>query len=297
MKDAISASSPSDDCQDVLKNPLPGDDSTWDRSPLGHFHQWPVELRNYALTISQLTYAAAIYWHHDLVLIHNYAWVEAGGLPSQGQVQRHSLPKTTVAVLKSILATGLPRHIHDKDVMRSDMIPRRQSSIAIGSPLLPQNDASGGAVMVQLLPQPMLAQAFNDRVDEREIHGNRDTSGRGDGSGSTMPIDQHPFFRRFAELLPSGLAILDHNARAVFVNQHFYDLTTLLGDGKNFTSWPQSIHDDDYERVMDAYREAFESRKELRTASLHSHHLPAFVLTLDRNFAPRVNRTRGDYSC
>lgn len=66
-------------------------------------------------------------------------------------------------------------------------------------------------------------------------------------------------------MLPSGLAILDHNAQAVFVNQHFYDLTTHRSGDKSFTSWPQSIHPDDYDRVMQAYQDAFKSQKQLRT--------------------------------
>jgi hypothetical protein len=65
-------------------------------------------------------------------------------------------------------------------------------------------------------------------------------------------------------MLPSGLAILDHEAKAVFVNQHFYQLTSHQSDDKSFKSWPQSIHPDDYNRVMDAYKEAFRSQKQLR---------------------------------
>lgn len=80
-----------------------------------------------------------------------------------------------------------------------------------------------------------------------------------------VAIDEHPFFHRFAEMLPTGVAILDHNAQAVFVNQQFYRLTIHWADDKSFRSWPQSIHPDDYERVMGAYREAFDSQKQLRT--------------------------------
>jgi PAS domain-containing protein len=74
-----------------------------------------------------------------------------------------------------------------------------------------------------------------------------------------------PSSNGFAEMLPSGLAILDHKAQAVFVNQHFYELTTHTREDKSFSSWPQSIHADDYDRVMGAYQEAFSSQKQLRT--------------------------------
>ncbi|KAK5123204.1 hypothetical protein LTR85_003403 [Meristemomyces frigidus] len=81
----------------------------------------------------------------------------------------------------------------------------------------------------------------------------------------SLPLDEHPFFFRFAEMLPSGLAILDHKAQAVFVNQHFYELTTHRGDNQSFMSWPQSIHPEDYDRVMQAYHDAFVSQRQLRT--------------------------------
>jgi PAS domain-containing protein len=41
-----------------------------------------------------------------------------------------------------------------------------------------------------------------------------------------MPMDEHPFVHRLAEMLPTGVAVLDHNAQAVFVNQRFHQLTT-----------------------------------------------------------------------
>jgi signal transduction histidine kinase len=74
---------------------------------------------------------------------------------------------------------------------------------------------------------------------------------------------QTQLFQRFAELLPNGTAILDSNAEAVFVNDNFFKLTTNK-ISQEFRAWPESIHPLDYERVMDAYREAFSSREELR---------------------------------
>jgi PAS domain S-box-containing protein len=74
---------------------------------------------------------------------------------------------------------------------------------------------------------------------------------------------QTQLFQRFAELLPNGLAILDSEAEAIFVNDGFFKLTTNKIQNE-FRAWPESIHPDDYESVMSAYREAFSSRKELR---------------------------------
>lgn len=85
-----------------------------------------------------------------------------------------------------------------------------------------------------------------------------------------MPLDQHPFFKRFADLLPTGIAILNHEAEAVFVNEHFYELTTIgrgdeEDDDRSFDLWPHTIHEDYYDKVMELYREAFKSQKPLRT--------------------------------
>jgi PAS domain S-box-containing protein len=85
------------------------------------------------------------------------------------------------------------------------------------------------------------------------------------GEDSTKQVDsmQTHLFQRFAELLPNGLAILDSEAEAIFVNDGFFKLTTNKVQNE-FRAWPESIHPDDYERVMSAYREAFSSRQELR---------------------------------
>lgn len=78
-----------------------------------------------------------------------------------------------------------------------------------------------------------------------------------------IPLDQHPFFQRFAAMLPTGLAILDHKAEAVYVNQQFYDLTTTPDPSETFQSWPRTIHPDDYDGVMRAYKDAFKSGKQM----------------------------------
>ena len=74
---------------------------------------------------------------------------------------------------------------------------------------------------------------------------------------------QTQLFQRFAELLPTGLAILDSEAEAIFVNDGFFKLTTNKIQNE-FRAWPESIHPEDYESVISAYREAFSSRKALR---------------------------------
>ncbi|TKA76023.1 hypothetical protein B0A55_05106 [Friedmanniomyces simplex] len=80
--------------------------------------------------------------------------------------------------------------------------------------------------------------------------------------GQQKKIASHDLLRRDAHGQHDNFTVL---ASAVFVNQHFYTLTTHKGDQHSFTSWPQSIHPDDYPRVMEAYQEAFDSGKQLRT--------------------------------
>ncbi|KXT11729.1 hypothetical protein AC579_5034 [Pseudocercospora musae] len=249
-----------------LQNPLPADDDTWEQCTLGPFSHWPPDLQAYAITTAALVYAAAIFWNDDLVLLHNKAWADAAGLKAQGRAQHNALSADTVDVLRSVISRGLPKEIHAHDLLQNEATDFKQSSTAIVSPLL---DRIGrpNAVLVQLLPKPMLYRSLDmgsggakGTVIDRNAHTPDFAK-----SGDNAPLDEHPFFRRFAEMLPSGLAILDHNAKAVFVNQHFWDLTTMLGDDRSFTSWPQSIHPDDYDRVMKAYQDAFHNTKELRT--------------------------------
>jgi PAS domain-containing protein/NTP pyrophosphatase (non-canonical NTP hydrolase) len=74
---------------------------------------------------------------------------------------------------------------------------------------------------------------------------------------------QTQLFQRFAELLPNGLAILDKGLEAIFVNDGFFKLTTNK-KANEFRAWPESIHPEDYDRVMTAYRKAFAKREDLR---------------------------------
>lgn len=78
-----------------------------------------------------------------------------------------------------------------------------------------------------------------------------------------MDLKQSQLFQRFAELLPTGLAILNAEAEAVFVNDEFFELTTKKSS-REFRSWPESIDPRDHDRVMSQYRDAFQQRSELR---------------------------------
>ncbi|KAL2831460.1 hypothetical protein BDW59DRAFT_182125 [Aspergillus cavernicola] len=70
--------------------------------------------------------------------------------------------------------------------------------------------------------------------------------------------------QQLANILPVGVAIVNHRDEIVFVNKRFQELTTSsLPAG--FTSLAQSIHADDYERVAVDYHTAIRTRTAIRS--------------------------------
>jgi PAS domain-containing protein len=96
-----------------------------------------------------------------------------------------------------------------------------------------------------------------------KVEGAQSLQKKSDSTQYSPDSMQTQLFQRFSELLPTGLAILDENAEAIFVNDGFFKLTTNKGQNE-FRAWPESIHPEDYEQVMTAYRKAFERREELQ---------------------------------
>ncbi|CAK3811757.1 histidine kinase [Lecanosticta acicola] len=218
----------------------------------------PDILQAHITTVTSLPYPAAVLWGEDHAIFYNAAWEAAGGIPGQGQghPSRGSLSNDTKTTLRSVYQQGLPKEISTRDLLRtkSSGSTSDQTTTAIASPLRQPDESQVRGILLQLLPKQMPSQSM--QID----HVGADAA-----EDSKIPIDEHPFFRSFAEMLPSGLAILDRDANAVFVNQNFYNLTTLRAEDKQFTSWPQSIHSDDYDRVMSAYQDAFSQQRQLRT--------------------------------
>jgi signal transduction histidine kinase/AmiR/NasT family two-component response regulator len=257
--------------KDEFEITLPGNTETWQQSPLD-VHSSPY-LRSLAVSISKFDYPTAIFWGLELVLLYNQAWADAGGILEQGRPQRGSLSPDAWHALQECIGGGKPSRISSHALLRECSKPAHDDYMVLVSPLFEKSsNCADGA----------LCQMIRNQTDQSE-DGDDDQQFEGDGSESTdvrnnlnmkspgltrqdgMPMDEQPFFHRFAEMLPTGVAILGHNAQAVFVNQQFYQLTTHWADDKSFQSWPQSIHPDDYEHVMNAYREAFSGQKQLRT--------------------------------
>jgi signal transduction histidine kinase/CheY-like chemotaxis protein len=223
--------------------------------------------------LSTLSHPASIFWGDELILLHNEAWSAAtgGGYGEQGQPQLELLTTDAARALRSSFYGGTPMAVQSRDLLRSHG-KESQDHVVLLSPLLEADTWVAKGVMAQLFPAPDSPEpdASPGRPHElpassQELQQQRRPSNMTSKRIHEIPLDEHPFFHRFAEMLPNGLAILNHKAEAVFVNQTFYELTTHRGADRSFTSWPQSIHPDDYSRVIGAYHEAFTSQQRLRT--------------------------------
>ncbi|GAB7365779.1 hypothetical protein MBLNU230_g7114t1 [Neophaeotheca triangularis] len=253
--------------------PLPGDEETWTNTILGHPSEWPTLLHSIVVTLSSFDYPSAIFWGQELVLLYNDAWAAAGGITEQAKKQRGSLGADAWHGLQTALVGGKPARLNGNDLLRSTN--GEYDYTVLASPLFDKNIHEPQGVITQLIPSQKLhklpaKQSYKDLDGaEPSTMGNKDLDRSvvksKASSADNVPLDEHPFFHRFAEMLPTGLAILDHEALAVFVNQHFYALTTHRGPDQSFRSWPQSIHPDDYDRVLGAYHQAFVYQRQLRT--------------------------------
>lgn len=279
MKNSNSSTSPADASNfKSFSNPLPGSADDWNSCSLGPPDQWPTALQAYCVTLASFAYPAAIFWGDEFNLLHNHAWDQAGGISEQCKPQRGSLTADAWKALQAALHGGVQRLMTSNEILRSKSNPDADDGeyIVLISPLF-ANNAKAHGVMAQLVPRqsdgpetlrrqkPRLQGQVFDKAGLGDQADANSTGAEWDDAVDGIPLDEHPFFHRFAEMLPSGLAILDHNANAVFVNQNFYQLTTHKHTDRSFTAWPDSIHDDDRDRVLNAYREAFKNQRQLRT--------------------------------
>lgn len=214
-----------------------------------------------------------------MILLQNREWMKASGVNDQGQKQRGKLSADAFNALSASLHGGVPRRVDSHALLRVKLTAESVRYTTLISPLFDDanpNQHGAGGLFVQLIPgsglydhcrcekHSFLSSSQLVKSSKEEPEPPFDISHLGE-TLDRISFDEHPFFHRFAEMLPTGLAILDHKAQAVFVNQHFYQLTTHRGDNQEFKSWPQSIHPDDYDRVMELYHDAFLSQTQLRT--------------------------------
>ncbi|KAK6429512.1 hypothetical protein LTR95_014339 [Oleoguttula sp. CCFEE 5521] len=237
--------------------PLPddADDSSWDKSPLRHPFEWSPVLQAFAVTLSNFDYPAALFWGPGFSLLLNQGWKDVGGVFEQGKSQVHSMSAEAWQALSKVVRGGKSVRTDSHALLRKERGTKDPKFTVLLSPLFEDDPSKPVGVLAQMLcmadDQPASTKRSNH--DAGMENGTPPCTNWSSMNPSDIAaLDEHPFFQQFAELLPTGLAILDQNARAIFVNQHFYQLTTHRSDDKSFRSWPQSIHPDDYERVLGA---------------------------------------------
>ena len=289
---------------------LPGNKETWEKCDLGPSTAWPEALRAFCITISSLTYPTAIFWGETLILLHNRAWKCATGVDQQGKSQRGNFHSDIWNALSATLRGGKPRRVKSHHLLQTDEEKHEPYTVLL-SPLFSEDGGETTGILAQLMPKSHLGKA-KDAKEATSRESSESTNTNSDDlvasinqlneNFDNVPLDEHPFFHRFAEMLPTGLAILDHQAQAIFVNQHFYQLTTHPENDKAFRAWPHTIHPDDYDRVMTAYQEAFKEQKQLRTEfRAAGHNQPWRLLLLtplgDENLQHVSLREYGGFIC
>ncbi|THY35362.1 hypothetical protein D6D01_01405 [Aureobasidium pullulans] len=242
-------------------------DEVWDESDIGSAKDWPESLQSIAPFIFTLSHPAAIFWGDKLAMIYNGAWeATAHNSMKQGKPPNDAFSEDTTKALHEYCQGRIPRAIAPSEL--SDHHPKGSEQCPIVcSPIHEGEKASG--VLVQIFSKTHSKPGTGQGKAVSKEDGSRKQS-----SGENMEkyvdheetaLDRQPFFQKFAEMLPTGLAILNHKADPLFVNGQFYNLTAHRGPDHSFRMWPETIHPDDYERVMSEYHTAFESQTELET--------------------------------
>lgn len=236
-----------------------------------------------------MPHCAAIFWGTDLTVIHNLAWEKArGGLDGQATRARESYNHEALGTLQTVLRGRTVKVGKHRPFIRMHSlqphpltrlaaryflknIPDDRDAQLILSTILDDKGTRQGVFAQYLLNHNVDRYMPIEGIDKmsrakpgRQLkpQGNQQPNNKDLGSPQA-DSEQTNLFQRFAELLPNGLAILDKDAEAIFVNDGFFKLTTNKGHNE-FRAWPESIHPDDYEQVMTDYRKAFESREELQ---------------------------------
>ncbi|OGE51961.1 hypothetical protein PENARI_c011G06619 [Penicillium arizonense] len=98
----------------------------------------------------------------------------------------------------------------------------------------------------------------------------------------TFNFNRNVTAQQLADILPNGVAILNHRYELISVNRRFRRLIPCAS--ANFSEcWLRSVHEDDYERVVTEYEEVAEPKQALRI----EYHTPGpdsmwCVMTLER---------------
>lgn len=235
-----------------------------DESDIGAEKDWPDALRSLVPCVFTLPHPAAIFWGDKLAMIYNEAWeTTSHSALKQGKPPNDAFDKDTLDTFRDYLQGRIPRPIVASEFPGHHAASTEKPSV-VCSPI--HDNAKVAGVLVQIFSQTNSDNKSTKEKASREEGrqkgpGEKDTDGS--GNHDETALDRQPFFQKFAEMLPTGLAILNHKADPLFVNHQFHSLTAHRGPDQSFRMWPETIHPDDYERVMDEYHKAFESRTEL----------------------------------
>ncbi|KAJ4333249.1 hypothetical protein N0V95_009469 [Ascochyta clinopodiicola] len=235
-----------------------------------------------------MSHAAAIFWGSDLTVIGNTAWTKARGkLDGQGTSALRSYRAEALSTLQRVVRgrtvkvgkdqalsfqlSASSHHTYADARFFLDKLSNEDAEAQLHLSTLLDDKGSRQGVLAQLMRNSSAEKYTGlegfDRLASRNPAkmDKNPGSDRPYGKSNDGQVDamQTQLFQRFAELLPNGLAILDKELEAIFVNDGFFRLTTNKM-ANEFRAWPESIHPDDYDRVMSAYRKAFSSREELR---------------------------------
>jgi PAS domain-containing protein len=237
-----------------------------DDSDIGSEKDWPDALRSLAPCIFTLSYPAAIFWGDKLAMIYNEAWeTTSHSALKQGKPPNGVFKKDTLDALRDYFHDRIPRPVVASEFPGHHAASTEKASV-VCSPI--HDDAKVAGVLVQIFSKTHsnnkhAKEKASKEEDRQKGSGDKDTDGS--ANHDETALDRQPFFQKFAEMLPTGLAILNHKADPLFVNHQFHNLTAHRGPDQSFRMWPETIHPDDYERVMDEYHKAFESQTVLET--------------------------------
>jgi PAS domain S-box-containing protein len=259
------------------------------KTALGPRESWHPSLKCLVnSSVLPMPHCAAIFWGSELTVIANTAWNKArGSWDGQGTSALKSYRAEALSTLQRVvrgrtikvgkdqalpfLLSASSHHTYtDASFFLQDINDEDRESQVLLSTLLDDRGNRQG-VLAQLMQKNTVEKytaleglnklAYRNPAKTAMAYG----KDKPDGKANNGQVDamQTQLFQRFAELLPNGLAILDKELEAIFVNDGFFKLTTNKM-ANEFRAWPESIHPDDYDRVMAAYRKAFSSREDLR---------------------------------
>ncbi|KAI4731011.1 hypothetical protein E4T49_01305 [Aureobasidium sp. EXF-10728] len=239
-------------------------DEVWDQSDIGPAKEWPATLQSLAPFVFTLSHPTAIFWGDELAMIYNEAWeATSRNALKQGKPPNDAFKKDTIDALQDCRRGRLSRPIAASELSEGHATATGQSPV-ICSPIHDHEKVAG--VLVQIFSKTHLNNNHSkDTASNEEEHQKSSTKEDMHDlvNHEETALDRQPFFQKFAEMLPTGLAILNHKADPLFVNHQFHDLTAHRGPDHSFRMWPETIHPDDYERVMNEYHKAFESQTHL----------------------------------